>query len=108
MNRTSHVLIALLVLVSASIAAAKDAPSVERGSKLFNSDVLGTNGRSCATCHPGGKGLEDVANAEAKELVTPVNNCIVKAMKGKALSGNSAEMHSLVMYLNKLGKAKPQ
>jgi len=106
MKLTSHVLIALMVLVTATVAAAKDAPSVERGSKLFSSASLGTNGRSCATCHPGGKGLEDVADYDEKKMVTYVNNCIEKALKGKSLAGDSADMGSLVMYLNTLGKAK--
>jgi len=106
MNRTSHVLIALMVLVTAT-AAAQDAPSVERGSKLFNSAALGTNGKSCATCHPGGKGLEDVADYDGKKMAQYVNNCIKNALKGKPLTDDSADMGSLVMYLNKLGKAKP-
>ena len=58
-----------MVLATAT-AAAKDAPSVERGSKLFNSAALGTNGKSCATCHPGGKGLEDVADYDGKKMAT--------------------------------------
>ncbi|MHB8058533.1 MAG: cytochrome C [Desulfuromonadaceae bacterium] len=106
MKLTSHILIALMVLVTATAAAAQDAPSVERGSKLFNSAALGTNGKSCATCHPGGKGLEDVADYDGKKMATYVNNCIKKALKGKPLADDSADMGSLVMYLNKLGKAK--
>lgn len=107
MKLTSHVLIALMVLATATAAAAKDAPSVKRGSKLFNSTALGTNGRSCATCHPNGKGLEDVADYDGKKMATLVNNCIEKALKGKPLAGDSTDMGSLVMYLNTLGKAKP-
>lgn len=106
MNRTTHSLIALFFLVTATAAAAKDAPSVERGSKLFNSTGLGTNGRSCATCHPGGKGLEDIADYDEKKLAALVDNCIVKALKGKSLAGDSPELGSLIMYLNTLGKAK--
>lgn len=106
MNLSSRILIALLFVLTATAAAAKDAPSVERGSKLFNSTALGTNGRSCATCHPGGKGLEDVADYDEKKMATYVNNCIEKALKGKSLTGDSADMGSLVMYLNTLGKTK--
>ena len=108
MNRTYHILTALFFMLTATAAAAQDAPSVERGSKLFNSTALGTNGKSCATCHPGGKGLEDVADYDGKKMATYVNNCIEKALKGKPLANDSADMGSLVMYLNTLGKAKPQ
>lgn len=108
MNRTTYALIALFVLATATVAAAKDAPSVERGSNLFNSTSLGTNGRSCATCHPGGKGLEDVADYDNNKLKMAVNTCIVKALKGKSIADNSPDLDSLVMYLNTFGTAKPK
>ena len=104
MYPTIHALISVLVLGTVALAA--DGPSVERGSKLFNSTSLGTNGKSCATCHPDGKGMEEVSDNDQKTTVGVVNKCIVKALKGKALADNSLEMSSLVMYMNSLGKAK--
>ncbi len=104
MNRTGMVLMALFFLTSAASAA--DAPSVENGMKLFNSSSLGTNGRSCAACHPDGKGLEDASDSDHATMAKIANKCIVKALKGKALGDDSPEMTSLVMYMKTLGKTK--
>ncbi len=108
MNRTTHAIITLLVLVTTTAAAAKDAPSVEHGNKLFNSTSLGTNGKSCATCHPNGKRLEYIADLDEKKLLPIVNSCIVNALKGKSLADDSPELGSLVMYLNTFGKNNPK
>ncbi|QEM70195.1 cytochrome C [Geobacter sp. FeAm09] len=74
-------------------------PSPERGKELFNSVALGTNGKSCASCHPGGKGLEKSAASDPEKLAKVVNRCIVKALKGKALPSKSPDLASLVSYL---------
>lgn len=108
MNHTTHAIISLLVLVSTTVATAKDTPSAEQGKKLFNSTSLGTNGKSCATCHPNGKRLDYIADHNEKTLQTLVNGCIVKALKGKSFSDDSPELGSIVMYLNTLNKADPK
>ena len=107
MIRSTQALIGLMVLAMATpVIAAKVAPSVGHGMQLFNSIALGTNGRSCATCHPNGKGLEDAADYDKTKLAAMTNKCIVNALKGKALADNSPDLDSLVMYMNALGKAK--
>lgn len=58
MNRIG---ISLSVLAVASLALAGDGASPGRGKELFNGNKLGTNGKSCGTCHSGGKGLEKAA-----------------------------------------------
>jgi len=91
------------------------AGNVEKGKALFNDPKLGggTSGRSCNSCHPDGKGLEDAA--DKKEWETPggtrktlegaINICITMALKGKALDPKSAEMADIVAYIRSL-KAK--
>jgi cytochrome c5 len=106
----------VLLLGASMVIAAGD---VDKGKSLFNDPSLGdgTAGRSCNTCHPGGKGLEGVGLK--KEWKTPggmhktieeaVNTCIVMALKGKPLDVRSEQMQALVSYLKSLkpvGKAK--
>jgi len=74
--------------------------SIEKGKALFNDPKLGTNSKTCGTCHMDGKGLErSGANAD---LVRVINGCIVGPLRGKALEDTSAEMQSLVLYIKSL------
>jgi cytochrome c len=88
--------------VSASLAMAAGQPSLERGKELFNSTILGTNGNSCASCHAGGKKLEEAASYDQKKLEKIVNQCIVKALEGKALAPGSPDLNSLIAYVKTL------
>jgi cytochrome c len=92
---------------SASLAMAAGQPSNERGKELFNSTALGTNGKSCATCHAGGKGLVEAATYDPKKLEQIANQCIVKALKGNALASGSPDLTSLVAYLKTLANYPP-
>jgi len=103
MKIVTAILTMSVVLVSLAMAAGQ--PSVERGRDLFNSAGLGTNGKSCASCHPGGKGLETAAASGQKKLEKVINQCIVKALKGKALAPGSPDLASLVAYLETLAPA---
>src|SRR5574341_671334 len=53
--------VVMVMLASSAVLAMKHLPE-ERGKTLFNDPKLGngTAGKSCNTCHPGGKGLEGV------------------------------------------------
>lgn len=104
MNRTIQAFIVVFAL--ATVATATDGPSIEHGKKLFNSSRLGTNERSCSTCHSDGKGLEDAMSYDEKVLANITNQCIVKALKGKALDEGSVDLNSLVMYQKTIGAAK--
>src|SRR5512133_285194 len=101
MNRTILTFIAMSLL--ATVATAADGPSVNRGKELFTSTQLGTNGKSCAGCHPDGKGLENAAAFDEKKLVKVTNMCIEKALKGTALPDNSSDLSSLIMYQKTIG-----
>ncbi len=89
---------------------------IERGKKLFNDSKFagGKSGKSCATCHPGGKGLEGVADKKEfklmgktlKSLEEAVNLCIEMGLKGKPIDPKGKDMADLVAYLKSL-KGKP-
>ncbi len=106
-------LIALSLLVSFAFAAG----DVEKGKALFNDPKLGTNGQTCGSCHPDGKGLEKSGAMDKKEWKTPggvtksledaINICITAALKGKALDNSSQEMQDLVAYIKSLGEKAP-
>lgn len=69
------------------------------GEKLFHSTSLGTTGKSCSTCHPQGKGLEQSGDYDDAILREFVNFCIRDAMKGKMLPEGSEELRTLGSYL---------
>jgi cytochrome c553 len=106
-------LIALSLIASFAFAAG----DVEKGKALFNDPNLGTNGSTCGTCHPGGKGLEKSGAMDKKEWTTPagieksledaINICITMALKGKALDKKSEKMQDLVAYIKSLGHKSP-
>jgi len=101
-------LIALGLIFSYAFAAADTA----KGKELFN-DVKfagGTAGKSCNSCHPGGKGLEKAGDKKdfslggkmQKSLEEALNVCIVMANKGKAIDVKSDRMKELVAYIKSL------
>lgn len=78
--------------------------SVEYGQKLFNDPSLGgsANDKSCASCHPGGEGLENAGGN--KKLAKMINRCITGPLKGSKIDGRSAEIRSLKLFIQSLGK----
>lgn len=76
--------------------------NAERGKTLFEDPALGgsANDKSCNTCHPEGKGLENTGG----DIAATVNTCIEKALEGKPLAVDSQEMQDLVAYLDSLKK----
>lgn len=95
----------LSVLLVAGTAYASDEITVAKGKELFAASSLGTNGKSCNTCHSGGKGMDKVATQDADDVSDTVNQCITKAMKGKALDPASADMKSMVLYIKSFAPA---
>ena len=96
------VLIITLFMSAAVCQAGKS--SVEYGQKLFNDPALGgsANEKSCASCHPGGEGLENAGGN--KKLSKMINRCITGPLKGEKVDGRSAEMRSLKLFIQSLGK----
>jgi cytochrome c len=110
-------LIAIAMLLASAVFAMHHTPE-DRGKTLFNDPKLGggTSGKSCATCHADGKGLEAVAGkkewktpgGEFKTLEEAVNICVTMALQGKALDVNSEQMKDLVAYLKSIKPAKAE
>ena len=110
------VLFLVIIGLSFSAALAKKHLPEERGKTLFNDSKLGGGaaGKSCNSCHPGGKGLETSADKKEfnimgktqKSLEEAVNLCIEMALKGKAIDPKSSEMADMVAYIKSLKKAE--
>lgn len=81
------------------MAYAAQGVSMERGKELFESTSLGKNGKSCATCHPGGRKLEWAGTYDEAKLAGIANRCIQQALKGDPLPADSDDLKSLVLYL---------
>jgi cytochrome c len=92
-------MVCLMILAGASSLWGAEKVSVDRGMELFESTRLGKSGKSCATCHPGGRKLEWAATYEEEKIAQMINVCIQKALQGKPLPVDSDDMKSFVMYL---------
>ena len=102
--------ITALLLVSHSAHANDSKPSAELGKKLFYSPSLGTNGKSCSTCHQSEHKLGVLASkgswfgGSAKTLEQAINFCIESTLKGKALPEDSVEIQSIALYMRSFTK----
>lgn len=92
------------LFLSGSPSFAVEGPSLEVGKTLFEATTLGSNGNSCASCHPGGKGLKEVAAYDDGMLKEMINFCIRDALKGTMLSPEAQELEALLRYLRSLAK----
>jgi len=80
----ASVFIIFSALLGAGIAfGVQQEASVEKGKALFSDPKLGTTGKSCNDCHPGGKGADK--GAAKPDLEDILNGCITQGLKGKAL-----------------------
>jgi cytochrome c len=97
----SSLILSIALLFAGNVASGygSDGVSVEHGKELFESTKLGKTGKSCATCHPGGKKLEWAGTFEDAKLEEISNRCIQKALQGKPLKEGSDDIKSLIMYL---------
>ena len=111
------VILLSLIAVSLVVSFAFAAGNVAKGKALFNDPKFagGTSGKSCNSCHPDGKGLEEAGIKKEwgtpagvhKTLEEAVNTCITMALEGKALDPKSQEMKEIVAYIKSLGKGVP-
>lgn len=101
--------VVLMAFVAAFIAGAAFAveheASMEKGKALFSDPALGTNGKTCDTCHHDGKGLEKADTK--KNLDEIISACIKASLKGQALDPKSVEVQSLALYVKSLSEKKP-
>lgn len=94
--------IALALLLTATSALAVEVPAKELGKQLFEATTLGSNGKSCSSCHPQGKGLEGIGAYDDGTLKEMINFCIRDALKGKMINPKSTELDSLLVHLRSL------
>lgn len=109
MQRRCYLTVVIFLFFVVSVAQSAD---VSKGKALFNNPKFagGTSGKSCNTCHPNGKGLENVAKKKEitimgkkhKTVEEAVNTCIVMALKGKAIDEKSKDMADIVAYIKSL------
>jgi cytochrome c len=99
----------LCLFVVSFMLTGKEKATAAGGKTLFSSSVMGQNGKTCSTCHPGGKGLESVAiktewKAGGTTFATiegAINACVKGALKGRSLKEDSLETKSLALYLDR-------
>ena len=86
-----------VVLLTAWLAA--DRVLEQRGKELFESTSLGTNQKSCASCHPKGGRLQKAASYDDARLKEIINLCIQRMLAGSPLPPDSTDMASIISYL---------
>ena len=114
--RAMKIVLLSLVMCGLVFSSARAMGGIEKGKALFNDPKAfgGTADKSCASCHPNGKGLEKSGAKGKKEWNNPagswtsmedaINVCILMANKGKVLDPKSEDMKDLVAYIKSLGK----
>jgi cytochrome c len=106
--------------------------SLAHGKELFSSAKIGSNGFTCATCHPSGKTTGGKVPMGKMEMAIPTlegvaatfpkfkvpnnavitlqemnNNCVVMFLKGQPLPLGGQEARDLDYYLSTLSNNKP-
>ncbi len=96
----------ILLLALPAVVMAGEGPSLERGKELFTASALGTNGKSCAGCHPGGEKLAKAATYADDDLAEIINTCIRKPLAGNPLPTDSDDMKSMIIYIRTFGASR--
>jgi len=109
------VLVGVGILIGVGVSQAGG--DVENGKKLFESPTLGggTSGKTCVTCHPGGRNLSsrlfgtsrdsaEIRNDKRSRLAGMVNTCIERPLAGKGIDPVGAEMADIIAYMRSLVK----
>ena len=100
-------------LVTAGTLSLAYAANIDKGKALFENPALGggTTGKSCNTCHPGGKKLGGdlfdrkkltIMGMEKNNVEEMVNVCIERPLGGTAIDPQGEEMRDLIAYLKTL------
>lgn len=96
-----------LILASVLSAMAVEIATPEMGRALFESTQLGKSGRSCAVCHPDGKGLDKVGDFSDAELKDIINACVRDALQGTLFPSDSQELSALLLHVRGFEQRKP-
>jgi len=100
--KASLILPMALILVGVLPAMAVEVATPEMGRALFESTRLGKSGRSCAVCHPEGKGLDKVGDFSDAELKDIINACVRDALQGPLFPDDSQELTALMLHVRSL------
>jgi hypothetical protein len=97
--KPSILLTMALILANVLPARAVEVVPPDMGRALFESTQLGKSGRSCAGCHPDGKGLDKVGDFSDAELKDIINACVRDALQGSLFAGDSQELAALLQHV---------
>ncbi|NOY64620.1 MAG: hypothetical protein GXO97_04380 [Nitrospirae bacterium] len=101
-----HLLLLSLVAISLSFSLAF--AGVLDGKRLFNDTTLGTNEKSCNSCHPDGSGINGkkqsytIMGQKLGSVEDAINLCIKMALNGKVLKKDSQKMKDLSSFVKTL------
>ena len=112
-----NLLLVATLMMAGSLTLAY-AASVDKGKILFENPKLGngTTGKSCMTCHDGGKGLGSdlferkqftIMGMAQKSLAEVINVCIEHPLGGTAIDAQGGEMQDLIAYIKTLVAKQP-
>ena len=101
--RTTIIMAAIIFLFQITSAVGSD---LEDGNRLFHDESLGSNGKSCATCHANGNGLQGAGDYNVEMLQEMVNFCIRDALKGKLLPPGAPQLVALEKYVRTFHKKR--
>lgn len=93
------ILILCLVLTTDGWAAP---PNPSSGRLLFADPGLGGGSKSCADCHTGGKGLNEIGAYDDGQLLEMINFCLRDAMNGTMLPLTDHRLADIRAYLRSL------
>ncbi|MDP3695221.1 MAG: hypothetical protein Q8R42_03810 [Desulfocapsaceae bacterium] len=110
MKKTLILVTALMMTGGLTLAYAVN---VDKGKTLFESPSLGggITGKSCSTCHEGGKNLGSdlferkqftIMKMDKKSLAEVINICIEKPLGGAAIDTQGQDMKDLIAYMKTL------
>ena len=90
---------AAALLLTAACGSSLPPGDAARGAERFTDTTLGTNGKSCATCHPGG-GRPSLAGSRAMEHT--LRDCIQAGLQGDP--GQDQAVADLQAYVRSLAE----
>ncbi|MCI0495458.1 hypothetical protein L0Z72_10670 [candidate division KSB1 bacterium] len=97
----------------AEIARQKDLESLARGKAMWFDSELGSNGRSCESCHPGGEMTRAENYPRYKHILRTMatismthNFAVVNESKGKAWELGSDDANALALFVTSMANGK--
>jgi cytochrome c len=112
MKKTPVLFVSMTLLVGAALsspaAAGLKEEAAARGAKLFADSSLGTNGKSCASCHAdttawaGKPRFPKFALGAVRTLDQAIQTCITNALQGRALPPDDEKLTALAVYTDGL------